>query len=111
MTTQFERNSVAVNTSLEMCTCNSTKPSSLPYNDNILYDEIEESEKLMYTWTNQKTQSSETMMQCKKKIYQDLKGKHEDESPLIGADPNVWDQMQINNIWDLESDTNFKVFQ
>ncbi|XP_026671086.1 uncharacterized protein LOC108626991 [Ceratina calcarata] len=59
---QCEKNTIAVNTSLEICCCNNMTPSLSQLSKNSLNDQVEQDEQLLYTWTNDKTKSSETII-------------------------------------------------
>ena len=113
---QFEKNSVAVNTSLEICNCNNMKQSSSRCNKNTSRDQIEENERLMYTWTNKKSKSSETVV-LEKSVLQSEQNKEEvskkeQEDPefsetllmqddITGWDDESWDdpKSKFTNIW------------
>ncbi|XP_006618642.1 uncharacterized protein LOC102673251 [Apis dorsata] len=109
---QFEKNSIAVNTSLEICSCNTIKQSpSQSYNKNILHDQ--EDEKLVYTWTSKKSSKSSETVVLEKPILKNEQNNKEKvsenqqenseffENWLIQKDPNVWDdpKSKSSNIW------------
>ncbi|XP_068982270.1 uncharacterized protein inaF-D isoform X2 [Bombus flavifrons] len=113
---QFKKNSVAVNTSLEICNCSNMKQSFSRCSKNTSHDQIEEKERLMYTWTNKKSKSSETVV-IEKSVLQSEQNKeevskNEQEDPefsqtlLMQDDITVWDdeswddpKSKFTNIW------------
>ncbi|CAK9809300.1 hypothetical protein ANTPLA_LOCUS6112 [Anthophora plagiata] len=115
---QFEKNSIAVNTSLEICDCANMKESSSQYNENISHDQkTEEKEKLMYTWTDKKSKSSETvvlkniMIEGEEKKDNDAKEKQEEvefsANPSICAQNSTW---AIDDFWKFESNAKLNEF-
>ncbi|XP_017792120.1 PREDICTED: uncharacterized protein LOC108574113 [Habropoda laboriosa] len=107
---QLEKNSIAVDTSLEICGCNKMKQSSSQYSEDILRDEkTEENEELLYTWTDKKSKSSE------EKKGEDAEEK-QDDAELFGnssirTESNVWKQLRVNDIWKFESNTKLNEFE
>ncbi|XP_017755230.1 PREDICTED: uncharacterized protein LOC108547292 [Eufriesea mexicana] len=108
---QFEKNSIAVNTSLEICSCKNVKPSSSQYSRNTLRDQIEEDENLIYTWIDKESKLSETevlektMLQCErgKENILEKEDKNSEFSYDLStqADTDDWNQVVINDIWGL----------
>ncbi|KAK9306041.1 hypothetical protein QLX08_003109 [Tetragonisca angustula] len=97
---QFEKNSIAVNTSLKICNCNNMKQSFSQYSKNTLHDQVEENERLMYSWTNKTSKSSETVvLQCEQK--EKNSGKESEDSELsqtllVQKNTDVWDAQNWN---------------
>lgn len=92
------------------------KQSSSRCSKNTSHDQIEENERLMYTWTNKKSKSSETVV-LEKSVLQSEQNKEEvskkeqedpefSETPLMQDDITVWDdeswddqKSKFTNIW------------
>lgn len=92
------------------------KQSSSRCGKNTSHDQIEETERLMYTWTNRKSKSSETVV-LEKSVLQSEQNKEEvskkeqedpefSETLLMQDDITVWDdeswddpKSKFTNIW------------
>lgn len=92
------------------------KQSSSRCSKNTSHDQIEENERLMYTWTNKKSKSSETVV-LEKSVLQSEQNKEEvskkeqedpefSETLLMQDDITVWDdeswddsKSKFTNIW------------
>lgn len=83
------------------------KQSSSRCSKNTSHDQIEENERLMYTWTNKKSKSSETVV-LEKSVLQSEQNKEEvskkeqedpefSETLLMQDDVTIWDDESWND--------------
>ena len=76
------------------------KQSFSQYSKNTLHDQVEENERLMYSWTNKTSKSSETVvLQCEQK--EKNSGKESEDSELsqtllVQKNTDVWDAQNWN---------------
>lgn len=81
------------------------KQSFSQYRKNTLHDQVEENERLMYTWTNKTSKSSETVvleksvLQCEQKeknSEKELEDSEFSQTLLVQENTDVWDDQN----WD-----------